>query len=102
MKKITQESVENFSMNVNFHKSNTKILTDGIITSMYLFDNKIAYRIGKKLIIDNCGWKSNTTKERLNGLLEKYKLPKIQQRKGKWYIENKEFEDNIEFTLSIV
>ena len=64
MKKITQESVENFSMNVNFHKSNTKILTDGIITSMYLFDNKIAYRIGKKLIIDNCGWKSNTTKKR--------------------------------------
>jgi hypothetical protein len=102
MKKITQESVENFSSNVNFHKSNTKILTDGNITSMYLFDNKIAYRIGKNLIIDNCGWKSNTTKERLNGLLENYKLPKIQQKKGKWFIDNEEFENTKQFILNIL
>jgi hypothetical protein len=52
---------------------------------MYLFGNLIAtleHSVGGVLKVTNAGWKSNTTKERLNG------LPRvsIQQKKGEWYL----------------
>lgn len=38
--------------------------------------------LDNSLVITNAGWKSNTTKERLNGLPN----VSIQQKKGEWFL----------------
>lgn len=89
MKLITQESISAFNNNKDFKKGNTTVVATGNVVMMYLFGNQIA----KKVIVDydnnlwelsitNAGWKSNTTKERLNGLDGVH----IQQKKGEWYL----------------
>lgn len=90
MRKITKEMCSCL-MHLQYKvKSNTTVsieaLTNGIptIASMYLFGNKIAtyHSPTNTLEITNCGWFTNTTKERLNG------LPgvKIYQAFGNWYL----------------
>jgi hypothetical protein len=54
--------------------------TDG--QSLWLFDNKIAEHREDGMYITNAGWKSRTTKERLNGLPD----VSIFQKKGEWYL----------------
>lgn len=54
--------------------------TDG--TGLWLFGNKIAEWREDGMWISNAGWKSKTTKERLNGLTG----VSIVQRAGSWYI----------------
>jgi hypothetical protein len=54
--------------------------TDG--NALYLFGNKIAEFRNQELWISNAGWKSATTKERLNGLSG----VNIVQRRGEWYL----------------
>jgi hypothetical protein len=54
--------------------------TDG--QSLWLFGNKIAEHREDGMYISNAGWKSNTTKERLNGLPDVH----IIQKKGEWYL----------------
>lgn len=58
--------------------SNTN--TDG--QSLWLFNNKIAEHREDGMYITNAGWKSRTTKERLNGLPN----VSISQKKGEWYL----------------
>lgn len=57
----------------------------------------------KKVKIFNRGWKSNTTKSRLNCTLEglrcKYRLA---QRKGKWYLLNQDLSVFKEFSEGMV
>lgn len=54
--------------------------TDG--TSLWLFGNKIAEWRHGELCITNAGWKTKTTKERLNGL----DGVGITQFRGEWYL----------------
>ena len=62
---------------------------------LYLHDNKIAEihktKRKKVLKITNAGWKTNTTKERLNGL----NGVRINQRKGVWYLNDKEWNGDL-------
>ncbi len=82
-RKITQESVQNFLNGVPFKKSNMRVVREGTIYYLQLFGNKIAaIEADGRLWISNAGWKSNTTKERLNGLPN----VRIQQVKGDWYL----------------
>ena len=69
MRKITAESVRNFIDGVPFKKSNMEVSREGTVYYMKLHGNKIAARLDDgRMWISNAGWKSNTTKERLNGL----------------------------------
>ena len=82
-RKITQEAVQNFLDGVPFKKSNMRVVREGTIYYLQLFGNRIAaIEADGKLWISNAGWKSNTTKERLNG------LPNVQikQVRGDWYL----------------
>ena len=88
MKKITKESIESFLNAKSFNKSNMKIEVLPNVTIMKLFGNPIAYLYNdpnKTLSITNCGWFSNTTKERLNG------LPNVSifQKNFNWYLNGK-------------
>ena len=94
MRAITEKAVEHFLNAKPFKESNTEIKVLPNVTVMLLFGNEIAYRYNdpkKTLSITNAGWKTNTTKERLNG------LPNVQitQRKKVWYLNGKEWDGEL-------
>ena len=93
MKGITFDSSMALLRNEYFKRSNTKVLRyiDNVV-ALFLHDNRIAtYDIdNKKLLISSCGWHSNTTKERLNGILETFNIKaKIYQKNFAWFISYK-------------
>lgn len=65
MRQITRKAVEALLVGVNYKNSNTEVRDK----AMYLHGHKIAwFDINGQLWISNCGWFTNTTKERLNAL----------------------------------
>jgi hypothetical protein len=91
MRKITKESVRNFIDGVPFKKSNMEVSREGTVYYLKLHNNKIAARLDDgRMWISNAGWRSNTTKERLNG------LPgvNIYQRNWEWYLNNQPWDGN--------
>ena len=78
MRTITKNAVNCFYNKGNGNFSNTSVITEGNTTKMFLFWNLIAKLENDKLFITNAGWKSKTTKERLNAL----KGVNIFQKKG--------------------
>lgn len=79
MRRITKEAVDAFMDGRHYKKSNMDVRDN----CMYLHGNKIAwFDRNKQLWISNCGWQSNTTKERLNALPN----VNIVQRNYQWYL----------------
>ena len=102
MRKITIESVEAFTSCGNLYKDNTEVKTySDTIAKMFLFWNHIAelYNNQKILYISNCGYYTNTTKERLNWILDHYKLGSIKQKAWVWYLNWEEFTWELTFNL---
>lgn len=93
MRKITIKSASAFENNENFKESNTEVITDGHTTILSLFGHKIAFKdtSTNELRITNCGYKTNTTKERLNGLSG----VSINQKKGTWYLNGVEWNGKL-------
>lgn len=87
MRKITRQSTRAFMDHTPFDSKNTKVQIENNVVKMYLFGNLIAKKEKGKIFITSAGWNSNTTKERLNGLIG----VSISQKKGTWYLNNKEW-----------
>jgi hypothetical protein len=88
-RKITKESVQKFLDGVPFKKSNMEVSREGTIYYLKLHGNKIAaLESDGKMWVSNAGWKSNTTKERLNG------LPgvSIYQRNWMWFLNDQPWD----------
>ena len=93
MRNITQESVQAFVNAVPFKKGNTRVeVRDGEVF-FYLHGNLIAHKFDGGLYVTTCGWKSNVTKERLNGILGAFNLGRIYQKDFFWYLNNEEFHN---------
>ena len=76
MRQITQDSVQAFCNYRPFCRSNTSVLVDNFsdhkISMLYLHGNLIAEMSDSGwLALNDCGWQTLTTKERLNGVLQK-------------------------------
>ena len=85
MKQITKKAVTNFMNAKPFKQDNTQVKVLPNVTILSLFDNEIAYLYNdpeRTLSIRTCGWLTNTTKERLNGIPN----VNISQKKGQWYL----------------
>lgn len=83
MRKVTRETVNAFFNNYPLSKGNT-ITAAG---KYYLHGNLIAYFDNdKNLVLNNCGWASNTTKDRLNGILKHLGHEGIKQKNYVWYL----------------
>tara|TARA_S200002703_G_scaffold151643_1_gene151273 strand:- start:909 stop:1214 length:306 start_codon:yes stop_codon:yes gene_type:complete len=85
MRKITKESINAFLNAEKFNKQNTSVCVLPNVTILKLHGNEIAYLYNdpnKTLSIQNCGWFTNTTKERLNGIPN----VNISQLNFKWYL----------------
>lgn len=84
MRQTTKKAVEALLKNLSYKGENT-VVRQG---KMYLHGNLIAEKINNNLFIDTCGWLSNTTKERLNGL----NGVSINQKNFKWYLNGQEWD----------
>jgi len=94
MKQITIKSINAFLNATRFKESNTEVEVLPNVTILKLFGNAIAYRYNdpnNTLSITNCGWQTNTTKERLNGLPN----VRIQQKRGEWYLNGQQWNGNL-------
>ena len=94
MRKITEKVVNAFLNNEGIHKDNTDVKVEDEYIVMYLFDNAIArkHRLTGVIEVSNAGWTSNTTKERLNGIMcarGEYQK-QIHQVNYKWYWKDAE------------
>jgi hypothetical protein len=92
-KKITMDSVHAFLAGKEFHRENMAVNTNGDVTYLRLHGNTIATRTKDgRVYIDSCGWFTNTTKERLNYLLQLLNGNyKITQKNWLWYINNNQW-----------
>lgn len=73
-----------------FNSGNIAVEVLPNVTVLKLHGNEIAYRYNdpeRTLSITNCGWFTNTTKERLNALPN----VSIQQKNGIWFLNGKEW-----------
>lgn len=90
MRKITQDAIRAFNNNQPFKRGNTQVVLSEALginyTSLKLHGNTIAYKVigdvGTGLFIQDGGWQSNTTKERLNGISG----VSIYQRNFQWFL----------------
>ena len=108
MRKITIDSVRAFLNGNKFNKSNMSVDVLPNVTILKYQGNAIAYKyndIKKTISITNCGWFSNTTKERLNGVIRlaalvsldnapRYIEP-IYQKDFVWYLDGKEWDGQL-------
>jgi hypothetical protein len=92
MRKITKEAATAFRMDKPFKKDNTEVKVSQTETAMYLHGNKIAWCDGENIYLSSCGYTTNTTKERLNGIIEMCYATKsiIYQRSFAWYRDDKD------------
>ena len=89
MRKITNESVKAFIAGRTFKKGNMKVEFDASFWKLKLHNNTIATidPLGV-LSVSNEGWRSNTTKERLNGLPGVH----IRQKNWDWFLNGSEWD----------
>ena len=104
--KITTEASYAFKNRETYKNSNTKVWESMKGVFMSLHDNRIAHRVGNVIRLDNCGWDTQTTKERLNGILEVYfgKRYKIFKKNGIWFLKDeetiKQWSNGMKFTIN--
>ena len=94
MRKITIDSINAFLNARKFNRQNMSVEVLPNVTILKLHNNEIAYKYNdpkKTLSITNCGWFSNTTKERLNGLPN----VNIYQKNFEWFLNGKEWDGNL-------
>ena len=91
MRTVTKNAVNCFYNKRNGNFSNTSVITEGNITKMFLHGNLIAKIENDKLFITHAGFKSQTTKERLNGL----KGVHIFQKRGVWFLNGEKWDGNL-------
>lgn len=108
MRKVTEKAALALKEQRKMRSGNTEVVYQmndpkrGKFYSMYLHGNLIAtYAPGeKRLSLFDAGWKSNTTKERLNGVLQAFGISGgITQKNYVWYFvdgvwHNEPTEDN--------
>lgn len=81
-RKISELAARAFVGNTLFKSGNTKVIPDEVITRLLLHGNTIAKKQGGIMQITSAGWRTITTKERLNA------LPNVSIRhvKGEWFL----------------
>tara|TARA_Y100001938_G_scaffold4383_2_gene5496 strand:+ start:928 stop:1317 length:390 start_codon:yes stop_codon:yes gene_type:complete len=93
MRKIEREMVQAIKDRRNWKSSNTEVLmdVDNSFASVYLHGNHIAeYQYNtEELVITNAGWRTVTTKSRLNALINEFldgTKNGVYQKNHRWYV----------------
>ena len=90
MRKIERAMIQCIIDEKSMSKSNTRVEFNHTYFNFYLHGHKIAayYPNSKHLYLNNCGYETNTTKSRLNALIEFVcgGTSGIYQHKFNWYL----------------
>jgi len=94
MRQITNDSINAFLNARKFNKQNMSVEVLPNVTILKLHGNSIAFRYNnpeRTLSITNCGWFSNTTKERLNA------LPNVNifQKNFEWFLNGEKWDGQL-------
>jgi hypothetical protein len=84
MRKITEQAANAFHNGRDFRSGNTQVNCRLGGVELTLHGNMIAKNIGEGLHINLCGWNTNTTRERLNGL----QGVRLHTRKGQAFLND--------------
>lgn len=88
MRIIEQQMLAAIYRRQTWRRSNTSVVycDTANISAVYLHDNLIAlyYHNTRRIICSSAGWRTRTTKSRLNALLEQFGMA-IHQIRGEWY-----------------
>ena len=93
MKRISELAVNAFLKGQEFYRDNTKVIVTDKEVQLTLFGNCIAKRNAEGTFISDAGWRTNTTKERLNCLLYALNAGRLYQVKGRWYLDDEPWYD---------
>ena len=88
MRKIESQMNDAIAAGRNWSSANTSVQMNDEVATVYLHGNKIA-EIGEGFItLFDGGWQSNTTKSRLNAILDANGLPGecVFQKDFTWYV----------------
>ncbi len=101
MRQIAKDSINAFRNKRNFNRQNMSVAysQDNNTSYMALHGNTIAiYKHSTgELSITNAGWESNTTKERLNGIIDTMTVgvDRIYQKNWQWYLNGNTWDGNL-------
>ena len=86
MREVTRKTVSAFLNGRKLTNGNTS--TDG--KKLYLHGNCIAKRENGNIYVNNCGWETTTTKERINGVFNVLGRwnDAVYQKNFVWYYKN--------------
>lgn len=94
MRKITFDAVDALFEGQGFKRDSTEVIHGLDGAKLFLHNNLIAVLNGSEVTLNSCGWKTSTTKERLNGVLSPYGFT-ISQKKGVWFLNDVLFRDGM-------
>lgn len=106
MRKIESQMNQAIRNNADFKSSNTRVIYSPIrnTSEVYLHDNLIAIQSDEGLQVFDGGWQSNTTKSRLNALIDEFAnafTDGVFQKNFTWYVRDnnqvKEFDNGYIF-----
>ena len=88
MRKIEQQMIDAIKGNKNWSSGNTQVVTNLDLSNVYLHGNLIAQIDNLTVTIFDGGWKSKTTKSRLNVLCEEFCIAGegVFQKDFLWYV----------------
>jgi len=91
MRKIESEMISAINSNSNWSKANTSVITDDqSISHIYLHGHEIAQVADQYVAVRHCGYRTKTTKSRLNAILFEFGFEgdRVYQKDFTWYVFN--------------
>ena len=88
MRKIEQQMIDAIRDDQNWSSANTQVVTNDGLSSVYLHGNLIAQVDDNTVTIFDGGWKSHTTKSRLNAICSEFCIAGegVFQKDFLWYV----------------
>ena len=95
MRKIERDMNRAIRTGNNFSSSNTMVKHFDGDAEVYLHGNHIATVMNNSIIIKDGGWQSNTTKSRLNALLDEFSYGmRVFQKNFEWFVPYKNVSED--------
>jgi hypothetical protein len=93
MRKIEQQMNTAINREIDWKLNNTEVVNIDGVSYVYLHGNKIAEVGDTWMRLFDGGWQSNTTKSRLNAILDEHGIPGegIFQKNYDWFFTSKDY-----------
>ncbi len=100
MRKIERQMCDAIATEQDWRKDNTEVINfynedkELVVTSVYLHGNLISEVTNNAVTIFDGGWRTNTTKSRLNAIINRFCdafTDGVYQHKGEWFITDDKY-----------